>query len=254
MDKIDEKYKKGKIYTIRCRYDDDLIYVGSTIQELSQRMTGHRRDNTCSLYQLVKGDWDNWYIELYEEYPCNNKSILVKREGEITRQIGTINKNIAGRTKKEWEQDNLDKIVEQKREWYQDNKDKVLKRVKQYNQDNKEKISEKNKVYYEANKEQIGEKNKLYREENKDKIKEYNKGWYETNKDKIEEYHKGRYEANRKNILEKNKVYYEKNKEQISEKNKQKVKCHKCGCEVCLHNLTRHKKSKKCLNYNVNNN
>ena len=73
-----------------------------------------------------------------------------------------------------------------------------------------------------------------------------------TNKDKIEEYHKGRYEANRKNILEKNKVYYEKNKEQISEKNKQKVKCHKCGCEVCLHNLTRHKKSKKCLNYNVN--
>jgi hypothetical protein len=44
---------------------------------------------------------DNLYIELYEMYKCNTKE-LVKREGEIIRQIGTLNKNIAGRTLKEY--------------------------------------------------------------------------------------------------------------------------------------------------------
>jgi hypothetical protein len=26
------------------------------------------------LYIEVNDDWDNWYIELYENYPCNNKN------------------------------------------------------------------------------------------------------------------------------------------------------------------------------------
>ena len=42
MTSIDERYKRGKIYTIRCKYDDSLIYVGSTIQPLSVRMGAHR--------------------------------------------------------------------------------------------------------------------------------------------------------------------------------------------------------------------
>ena len=31
-------YKQGKIYTVRCKTDDTLIYVGSTTQPLSERM------------------------------------------------------------------------------------------------------------------------------------------------------------------------------------------------------------------------
>jgi len=102
MEKIDERYKRGKIYTIRCRNDDTLIYVGSTIQKLSRRIALHRQDKTCSLNQKVDGDWDNWYIELYEEYPCNNIEELNKREGEVIREVATINKKISGRSKKEY--------------------------------------------------------------------------------------------------------------------------------------------------------
>ena len=112
MDKIDKKYENGKIYTIRCKYDDKLIYVGSTILSLCKRMGKHRWDKKCSLYQYVNGDWDNWYIELYEEYSCNNRTILEKREGEIIRLIGTINKCIAGRTDKEWRGDNKERLAE----------------------------------------------------------------------------------------------------------------------------------------------
>ena len=100
MDKIDLRYQRGKIYTIRCYDDDTSIYVGSTIQPLSARMSKHRSDKNCSLYKYVNGNWKNWYIELYEEYPCDNKELLEKREGEITRLIGNINKHIAGRTDK----------------------------------------------------------------------------------------------------------------------------------------------------------
>jgi hypothetical protein len=156
MDKIDKRYQNGKIYTVRCKYDDDLIYVGSTIQPLCMRMGGHRRHKTCSLYQHVSGDWDNWYIELYEEFPCNNKTILEKREGEITRQIGTVNKRIAGRTDKQYYEDNTNKIKEQHKKYYESNKELI----KQYQKDNANKIAERKKENYEINKEKILDKMK----------------------------------------------------------------------------------------------
>ena len=137
MAEIDERYKRGKIYTIRCRYDDSLIYVGSTIDTLAKRIGNHRRTTdyrATSLYNAVQGDWDNWYIELYEEHPCNNKQELERREGQVIREIATINKNIVGRTPKEY---------------YQDNRDELLERKKEYNQNNREKISETKKKYYQ---------------------------------------------------------------------------------------------------------
>ncbi len=118
MTTTNEIYRRGQIYTIRCRYDDSLVYVGSTIQPLAKRMSSHRNNigkeekRTTTLTRAVNGDWDNWYIELYENYPCNNKQELERREGEVIRQIGTINKFIAGRTKKEYYEDNRDKLAE----------------------------------------------------------------------------------------------------------------------------------------------
>ena len=53
-------YENAKIYTIRCKTDENLIYVGSTTQTLSQRWTnilrsanalrtvsGARSQNSC---------------------------------------------------------------------------------------------------------------------------------------------------------------------------------------------------------------
>ena len=146
MANIDERYKRGKIYTIRCRYDDDsLVYVGSTIQPLAKRIGLHRVNKKCSLYKLVDGDWDNWYIELYEEFPCDNKEQLEKREGEVIREIATINNRIAGRDMKQYRQDNRDKLLEQMKQYNQNNRDDILEKKKQYHQANREKINEKRK-------------------------------------------------------------------------------------------------------------
>ena len=51
-------YSKGKIYTIRCRTDETLIYVGSTIQPLNRRFSKHKTEyksnkkNKCSSKRL----------------------------------------------------------------------------------------------------------------------------------------------------------------------------------------------------------
>lgn len=46
MGEVDESHKRGKIYTIRCYSDENKVYVGSTIDTLSRRLTGHRTGKT----------------------------------------------------------------------------------------------------------------------------------------------------------------------------------------------------------------
>jgi hypothetical protein len=174
-------YSLGKIYTIRCRYDDDLIYVGSTVEKLlCDRMSKHRakskRDECINypLYQEVnKTNWDDWFMELYQDYPCENKAQLNKREGEVIREIGTLNKQIAGRTLKEYYQDNTDKIREKQKHYKQINADKIKLKKKQYYNDNAERIKENGKEYYHNYAEKIKEREKQYRRENAARINAY---------------------------------------------------------------------------------
>jgi hypothetical protein len=189
---MSDKYKNGKIYTIRYKNDDTLIYVGSTVQPLFKRWHQHKcrvnnenhKSYDISLHQKIKEtNIEDWYIELYEDFSCNSKEQLNKREGEIIREIGTLNKRIEGRTKKEYTEDNKDKIKQYKKEYQEKNKDKILEKKKQYQQDNKDKIKE----YYENNKGKLLEKKKQYQQDNKDKIKEYHKKYREKNKQIISE-------------------------------------------------------------------
>ena len=211
----DNKYKNGKIYTIRYKNDDSLIYVGSTVQPLFKRWHSHKsrvnneKFNNILLYKKIREtNIEDWYIELYEDFSCERREQLDKREGEVIRQIGTLNKCIAGRTKKEWDKDNIDKIKEYQKEYREANKEYQ----KEYYEVNKDKKKE----YYEANK----DKKKEYYEANKDKKKEY----YEANKDKIKERDKKYYEDNKERIFEQQKEYFEANKERINEQRRQRYK------------------------------
>ena len=126
----------GKIYTVRS-YKSDEVYVGSTIQELSMRMGGHRADYKAGKIlgknKLIVEDIKDWYIELYELFPCNYKTELKRREGEVIREIGTLNKNIAGRTTQEWFIDNADKMKKHYKEYNIKNADKIKEYNKEYN-------------------------------------------------------------------------------------------------------------------------
>jgi hypothetical protein len=135
MSNDNNKFKNGKIYTIRYKNDDTLIYVGATVQPLYKRLSAHKKDSKnpkCENFILYKKmnetDINDWYIELYEDCVCERKEQLNKREGEIIRQIGTLNKNIAGRTKKEYSREydkkrDKDKLKNKNSNYYLKNKD-----------------------------------------------------------------------------------------------------------------------------------
>jgi hypothetical protein len=123
-------YSKGKIYCIRSFQTDD-VYVGSTIQTLAQRLGKHRdhyksylkgKKNYVSSFELLK--YDDYYIELITLYPCSCKAELEAEEGHYIRDWDCVNKRIAGRTKKQWNIDNSDKIKKQIKQYYIDNIDK----------------------------------------------------------------------------------------------------------------------------------
>lgn len=147
----DERYKRGKIYVIRSHITP-LIYIGSTIEKsLKNRLSGHRtkfkqhkKDNAgfCASFDILEID-ENCYIELYEEYPCDNKQQLEKREGQVIRELDCCNKNIAGRTDKEYREENREQIRARGRQYYAENKQKCNEKDRRYRQNNKEKINEK---------------------------------------------------------------------------------------------------------------
>ncbi len=75
-------YSNGKIYTIRNRNNNTEIYVGSTIQLLHKRFYSHKcksqkeEHKNIKLYIEMHNDLFNRYIELNENYPCNNRKEL----------------------------------------------------------------------------------------------------------------------------------------------------------------------------------
>lgn len=126
----------GKIYIIRNIHDENLIYIGSTFSDLNYRFYRHKFQNTTRLHKYItdtNDSWDNWNIELYQEFECDNKEQLHKREGEVIRlflnenPLGTLNKCISGRTKAEYIRDNIDRIKQIRKNYYINNINKFSK-------------------------------------------------------------------------------------------------------------------------------
>jgi len=132
-------YNNGKIYKI-INENCETVYIGSTTQSLCQRYTRHNHKAP------------NHKIILIENYSCNSKEELCKREQEIIDEHSLLlNKYRAFG------------IDESRRKEYK------IKHYKEYREQNKDKIKQKQKEYRENNK----EKKKKYYENNKEKIQEY---------------------------------------------------------------------------------
>jgi hypothetical protein len=165
-------YQKGKIYKLYSP-SKNLVYYGSTVQSLAQRLSGHIRgirdynkDNNkkyCSSFLVV--ECEDYKIELLEEYPCNNKQQLFKKEGEYIRNNECVNKCIAGRTEQEYNIDNANKIRERKKKYRIANADKHKEWINQYRIDNVDKIKEYKKQYRQTNADEIKEYQKQYQKQ-----------------------------------------------------------------------------------------
>lgn len=199
------KYAGGKIYRLVNNVDDK-EYVGSTTQALHQRKSGHKNDATTKTKQRVyehlnKIGWDNVFIVLIENYPCNNRDELKARERYfIEQRKPVLNTFIPLRTPTEYYIDNKDAINEKNTAYYQANKEVVCEKHKEYKRNNKEVIVEKSKAYYQANKDDIAQKVYEYQQANKEKLADKAKQYREAHKEEIAKRKQAYYEANKEAI------------------------------------------------------
>ena len=77
---MSDKYKNGKIYTIRYKNDDSLIYVGSTVQPLFKRWHQHKSRVNNEVYNTL-----DTYVCMYVcVYVCMYVCIIVTPGVETT--------------------------------------------------------------------------------------------------------------------------------------------------------------------------
>jgi len=178
---MSNRYKDGKIYQV-VDVGFNKCYIGSTTETLSQRMARHREHykehiNGCkrkherSMMLFDEFGIDNCKILLIKDFPCSSRAELEREEGrEILNNLDKcVNKNIVGRTRKEYYNDNQETILQNKKEHRINNIEKYKEKDKKYNENNKEKISERRKKNYQENKEAINERNKQNYQQNKEK-------------------------------------------------------------------------------------
>lgn len=134
------KYQNSKIYKLVSPHTDE-IYIGSTVQRLCSRLSGHKRafrkekiKTNKKLFEL--GDVK---IILIEEFPCDNKEQLLKRERHHIENNVCLNYCIPGRTYQEIK----DIVKERNKIWLEKNKDKYAKYKSEYNKIHKHKANEK---------------------------------------------------------------------------------------------------------------
>ena len=131
------KYQNGKIYKITNEDMHELVYYGSTICNLNKRLGNHKYDiKRTNNSSKILFNTENYKIELIELYPCENRKQLCEREGWYIQNNNCINKNISGRTQKEYQKE----YSELNKQYY------------------KEYFKEYNKKYYNLNKNKLNEK------------------------------------------------------------------------------------------------
>jgi len=125
---------KGIVYKIYCK-DSNITecYIGST-NDLQTRKYNHK--NNCNnnnspsynfkVYKFIKnnGGWDNWDFEILEE---TNEDLKQLEKQYILTIKPELNSRIEARTKKEYYEDNKEKILEYKKKYRENNKEKIQK-------------------------------------------------------------------------------------------------------------------------------
>lgn len=134
----------GIIYKIICHQTNE-CYIGSTTKSLDNRMCLHSSNyNKTSSAEIISRN--NYSASIIERFTYTTIDQLHRQEGIWQKKITCVNKNIAGRTSKEYYQDNKEKIKSKRdpayhAKWYQDNKEKWVEYAKTANIKNKKKIT-----------------------------------------------------------------------------------------------------------------
>ena len=97
-----------------------------------RRSANEQRKQHLPLYKaFAEHGVENLLIELTEKCTCNDKDELIRTEGKYIRELKpSMNKVIAGRTRKEHYIDNKEHLSQRAKEWRADNKGYMAQKVR----------------------------------------------------------------------------------------------------------------------------
>ena len=161
-------YSNAVIYIITT---GDGLYVGST-RDFEGRKRKHKSviyNEHCpqynfKLYQNIRANDNDWNMELYKPFPCENEDELRQEEERVRIEL---NANLNGQRAYTSKEKRKEERKEYCKEYYEKNKDELKAKQKLYNENNRDEISVKTKAYREKNRGEISARMKLYREKNR---------------------------------------------------------------------------------------
>ncbi len=180
-------YKNGKIYRLVCNTTGDQ-YIGSTTQSLSQRLGGHKTAYKQFLAGKIPQQTtsnsilsnNNFEMILIEDFACENKNQLERRERYYIETVQCVNKIKPAQTKEE--------LQKQKQTYHQEHKEYIQKQKQAYWQENKEDIQKRKQAYYQENKEEKQKKMQTYYQEHKEDIQKKMQTYYQAHKEEKYKY------------------------------------------------------------------
>ena len=118
--KIDQNRTHPHVYVYKISCNDPAVldfYIGSTVNIIG-RTACHRtkcsKNSKVRLYEFINynGGWDNWSVDVIEEF----KNISLKQKKEIEKKYlevykPRLNKVVIGRTVKQYQRDNKEKLA-----------------------------------------------------------------------------------------------------------------------------------------------
>ena len=135
------RYSDSKIY---CLWgNDNYYYIGSTINELKNRLYDHKKHSQLfpdrKVYKHFNTlGWNNVKIECLEEYSCADRNELLKKEDDYIKSVQNdsfcLNQNSAFVTEEE--------LLEKQAQYRKENRNIILEYKKAYRDTNKDRIAE----------------------------------------------------------------------------------------------------------------
>jgi hypothetical protein len=138
-----------------------------------------------------------WCKECRKQYSQENEEKIREHQ----KQYRQDHKEEISKNRKQYYQENKEKELKQKKQWYQENKEESLRKHKEWYQENREEVLKNQRQYKKNHKEEISEYNKQYKQDHREETKKYNKQYRQDHKEEIKEYKKQYENKKRKNDI-----------------------------------------------------
>ena len=227
----EDRYQHGKIYRLVC--EDSHFYIGSTVTSLEKRFGCHLYSIKHRMYDgkyahLYTIPINEIYIELVEQFPCETREQLRKRENDhIIRYkdhplcLNTYRAYREEDDKKQYDaayyRNNRESIKKAQQQYYEENREKILTYHVRYREEHPDRVAAYQASYKASHRTELAEKQRAYAKEHQEELSIKQKEYRDSHKEKLQEYFKTYAENNKEAVAARKSAWAQRKKEETKE-------------------------------------